>query len=284
MAPSELGKALVAAYRHNGWRTGVMLWQFSSDPSSAIISQATQGLLQLLPSDSPGRPLVKFTCVNRIASQSSDQSLLSSLAVPLSPTVPGYNYVSFYSWTFRAGAQGSLLFWVNPGSFLSTVYRGAMNSSQLREAIKGKYGSQGVKVLANAFGSSELPTSAGLKAEEVAVNLALFVTAYGLDGVEVDYQDNPAFANGSAEQWLVAFTAKLRSLLPNLLIVHTVSAAYFVGAPVLPRGGYLSVNDQAGSLIDFYNLRYFNQYGTAYSSAQSLFQQSTGWAAKTALR
>lgn len=37
MAPENINNALVAAYKHNGWKTGVMFWQFSSDSNSSII-------------------------------------------------------------------------------------------------------------------------------------------------------------------------------------------------------------------------------------------------------
>lgn len=50
-----------------------------------------------------------------------------------------------------------------------------------------------------------------------------------LDGVDIDYQDSLALWRGLGEQWLIDFTSKLKTLLPNHIIVHTAHAAYFIG-------------------------------------------------------
>jgi chitinase len=128
-----------------------------------------------------------------------------------------------------------------------------------------------------------MPTTAGYDPMQVAINLALFVTNYNLDGVDIDYQDSIAFSNGIGEQWLLNFMTKLRSLLPNFLIVHTVNAGYFVGKPIFKNGAYLTVNNQVGSLIDFYNVKYFSQSNSTYNTSQSLFNVSTGWALNTSV-
>ena len=241
MSAGDLNKAIVAAYQHNKWKTGVMYWQFSSDPNSTIIRDTLSGLYALL-SENTNQQLIKFTCVSRIASQVSDDSLLKSMAVPVSASTPGYNYVSFSSWTYRSGAQGSLLFWVSPDTFLTSIYRGGRTKNEVRTMIKEKYSSQGVKILVNVFSGFEYPTTAGFKAEEVAINLAQFVINFNFDGVDIDYQDSFAFRNGKGEQWLINFTNKLKNLLPTHLIVHTASAAYFVGQHIWTNEAYLKVN------------------------------------------
>ena len=45
MQPYELSLSLAAAYRHNKWHTGVMFWQFSSDPNSTVLEKSLNGLL-----------------------------------------------------------------------------------------------------------------------------------------------------------------------------------------------------------------------------------------------
>lgn len=117
----------------------------------------------------------------------------------------------------------------------------------------------------------------------MAINLAQFVSTYNLDGVNIDYNDNYAFRTRTAEQWLTDFTTKLRELLPQSLIVHTVNAAYFVGQPTYPNGAYLTVNENVGSKIDLYNVVYYSQSNSLYSTAETLFTKSTGWASKTAV-
>ena len=82
---------------------------------------------------------------------------------------------------------------------------------------------------------------------------------------------------------MIDFTKKLKSLLPNHLIVHTVNAAYFVGQHIYANQAYLKVNEEVGSMIDFYNIRYFNQGNSAYNTAHSLFKVSSGWATYTSV-
>lgn len=151
MSPVDIDRSLVAAYQHNQWKTGVMFWQFSSDPNSTIVQTATAGLIQLL-TKSMNYP-IKFTCVTSILSQSSDNNTLKSMAVPMNP-FHGYEYVSYSTWTFRAGAQGTLLFWINPSAFLTSSYRRGRMNSQLSADIKSQFSQKGVKILAQVFGSS----------------------------------------------------------------------------------------------------------------------------------
>ena len=41
ISPSELASAIDAEYKANGWKTGVMLYQFSSDINGNIIKEIT---------------------------------------------------------------------------------------------------------------------------------------------------------------------------------------------------------------------------------------------------
>lgn len=141
MTPALLNSTFVAAYNHNQWKTGVMFWQFSSDSNSSILSTTVSGLLELLNKSNNTSTIsypIKFTCINKILNQSSDTAFLKSIALSTG-TSSGYNYVSFYSWTFRSGPQGSLLFWVNPSSFLTSSYRASRSNSQLRDFFKKQY-------------------------------------------------------------------------------------------------------------------------------------------------
>lgn len=95
MSPTDIDRSLVAAYQHNQWKTGVMFWQFSSDPNSTIVQTATAGLIKLLnEATSNIRYPIKFTCVNTILSQTSDANTLVSLGVPSTP-FHGYEYISY---------------------------------------------------------------------------------------------------------------------------------------------------------------------------------------------
>ena len=106
----------------------------------------------------------------------------------------------------------------------------------------------------------------------MANDLADFVTEYDLDGVDskrnfpapgdaclsllnsVDYEDLPAFKKdqgAEAVTWLATFTKALRNKLPagQYTISHAPLAPWFSDA--YPQGGYLGVNKQVGSLIDW---------------------------------
>ena len=50
----------------------------------------------------------------------------------------------------------------------------------------------------------------GLSAISCAQKLSVDVLQYDFDGVEINYQDSYTFDIGTAEQWLIDFTTKLR--------------------------------------------------------------------------
>ena len=99
--------------------------------------------------------------------------------------------------------------------------------------------------MVSAFGSTDAPTSSGKDAVSTANSMASFVKTWGLDGIDVDYEDfNGKILNlrysysfsdsrtqfvtainkhdGSAENWLITFTRTLRAALPagSYLITH----------------------------------------------------------------
>jgi len=136
------------------------------------------------------------------------------------------------------------------------------------------------------FGATEFPTSAGVDPVKCGTDLANFVKTNQLDGVDLDYEDNDAMEKGKGEEWLIQITRTLRQLLPReqgYIISHAPQAPYFMGPPKYPNGGYLTVDKQVGSLIDYYNVQFYNQAQTSYSSYQTLFQTSDGWATDTAV-
>ena len=115
----------------------------------------------------------------------------------------------------------------------------------------------------SAFGATDNPTN--LDPAVVATNLAKFVNDYDLDGCDIDYEDNAAMEAGKGEAWLISFTTKLRSLLPNKIISHAPQGPYFKN-DYYPKGGYVTINQQVGNMIDFYNVQFYNQGDTQYNS------------------
>lgn len=65
----------------------------------------------------------------------------------------------------------------------------------------------------------------------MANDLAAYVKANNLDGVDVDYEDLNAFnaGDGSAEKWLSTFTTALRAALPagDFIITHARKLSAF---------------------------------------------------------
>lgn len=145
-----------------------------------------------------------------------------------------------------------------------------------------------------------------------AQNLAAWVQEYDMDGVDVgkypnhrhytisctknasDFEDLQAFdaGTGSAENWLITFTKELRSLLPEgqYIISHArkcsadyvvpgtkdyiALAPWFQGGGRWGGGGFLKVDSSVGSLIDFYNVQFYNRKCYALVDHLSFSQSS----------
>jgi hypothetical protein len=63
-------------------------------------------------------------------------------------------------------------------------------------------------------GSTDAPTTSGADPVKTAETMAAWVLKYDLDGIDVDYEDFDAMAEGTAEAWLESFTKELRVKLP----------------------------------------------------------------------
>lgn len=139
--------------------------------------------------------------------------------------------------------------------------------------------------MASAFGSTETPTSSGLSAVTVANTMSSWIKTYTLDGIDVDYEDFAAInkADGSAEAWLILFTQTLRSALPSgqYIITHAPVAPWF--SPIYTAGAYTKVNAQVGSLIDWYNVQFYNQGSSEYTTCAGLFTASSSTWPSTAV-
>ncbi|KZT41907.1 glycoside hydrolase family 18 protein, partial [Sistotremastrum suecicum HHB10207 ss-3] len=147
-----------------------------------------------------------------------------------------------------------------------------------RASIISAYHAAGISIMVSAFGSTDAPTSEGADPTATANTIAAFVKQYGLDGVDVDYEDFNAInsGTGSAETWLITFTKALRAQLPSgqYIITHAPVAPWFTTSTSLyPHGAYRAVNTGAGSSIDWYNLQFYNQ-GSDYTTCTTLLTAS----------
>lgn len=58
-----------------------------------------------------------------------------------------------------------------------------------RSSIHSAYSAAGINILASAFGSTENPTTSGFDPTGTANTMATWIKTYGLDGIDVDYED-----------------------------------------------------------------------------------------------
>ncbi|VDC02895.1 unnamed protein product, partial [Peniophora sp. CBMAI 1063] len=149
-------------------------------------------------------------------------------------------------------------------------------SADQRASVKAAYAAAGIKIMVSAFGQTDTPTTNGADPVATANSLAAWVKQYGLDGVDVDYEDFTAFNGGTGVNWLISFTKQLRSQLPagQYIITHAPVAPWFKAG--YAGGGYLAVHQSVGSMIDWYNIQFYNQGQSEYTDCTGLLTASGG--------
>ncbi|KAF8552691.1 glycoside hydrolase family 18 protein [Imleria badia] len=182
-----------------------------------------------------------------------------------------------------------------------------LTASQRAQYVQ-EYNAAGISLIVSGFGSTETPTSSGVDAVTSANDMAAWVIQYGVQGIDVDYevlhlalsimsadsvnrdycgsQDFTAFnsGGGTAETWLINYTKQLRAKLPKgqYIISHAPVAPWF--SPTMwSGGGYLAVDKSVGSLIDWYNVQFYNQGTSEYTTCSGLLTASTSAWPQTAL-
>ncbi|KAF9466092.1 glycoside hydrolase [Collybia nuda] len=192
--------------------------------------------------------------------------------VPAASALKGYNVFTL-SFLLLAGPWDKAYEW--------TTYTDAE-----RATIKSQYAAAGIKLIVSAFGSTDIPTSSGADPVATANTMAAWVKKYNLDGIDVDYEDFGAFdtGNGKAETWLASFTKQLRVQLPqgNYIVTHAPVAPWFTPSRY-SGGGYLKVHSTVGSLIDWYNVQFYNQGASEYTTCANLLTTSSNTWPQTAL-
>ncbi|KAK2460476.1 hypothetical protein APHAL10511_007523 [Amanita phalloides] len=179
-------------------------------------------------------------------------------------SLKGYNVLNL-SFLLLQGA------WDNAGAWASL-------SASERSTIKSQYAAAGIKLMVSAFGSTDTPTSSGADPIATADTMAQWVKTYQLDGIDIDYEDFGAIdkGDGSAERWLISFTTQLRKTLPvgQYIVTHAPVAPWF-SPNRWGGGGYLKVNSEVGHLIDWYNIQFYNQGPTEYTTSTGLLTTSS---------
>ena len=101
--------------------------------------------------------------------------------------------------------------------------------------------------------------------------------------MDIDWEDNAAMEAGKGEDWLIKFQNQLRADLPNHIITHAPQGPYFC-KEFYKNGGYITIDQQVGSKIDFYNIQFYNQGNTEYNTYESLFIKSVGYFNATSVK
>ncbi|KAH8112365.1 glycoside hydrolase family 18 protein [Phellopilus nigrolimitatus] len=201
----------------------------------------------------------------------SDEGVSGEDGPPDVSTIKGYNVFAL-SFLMVSGASDEAQEWVSIGE-------------SKRKSIKSQYAAAGIKLIVSAFGGTDEPTTKGANAVDQAKTIAAWVKKYDLDGVDVDYEDFDAFdkGDGSAEKWLTDLTTQLRKDLPQgqYLLTHAPIAPWF--SPGNAGGAYLTVDKNVGSLIDWYNVQFYNQGSSEYTTCDSLLTTSSSENPKSAL-
>ncbi|KAG7445582.1 glycoside hydrolase family 18 protein [Guyanagaster necrorhizus] len=189
---------------------------------------------------------------------------------PTADAVEGYN-VFILSFLLTEGAWDKAYEW-------TTL------TADERTAIKSEYAAAGIKLLVSAFGSTDIPTTSGVNPNTTAATMAAWVIEYGLDGIDVDYEDTAAMNAGTAEEWLISFTSELRAYLPQdqYIVTHAPVAPWFTPNSYV-GGAYTKVHQEVGDLIDWYNIQFYNQGATEYTDCDGLLTASSSTWPETAL-
>ncbi|KAF7358672.1 Glycoside hydrolase [Mycena sanguinolenta] len=208
--------------------------------------------------------------------------LLSARAVPTGPRWVAYfdRFISSTSLPAVADISGFNVFalaFIYSASLQDNAATWAELDAATRATIKAEYAAAGISLIVSAFGAGPTPTSGGDDPTAAANFIANYVKEFDLDGVDVDYEDFGAIETaGTAVAWLSTFTTALRAQLPQgqYILTHAPVAPWF--SPGLwPDNGYLGVNAAVGNLIDWYNVQFYNQGVTEYTTCAGLLTASS---------
>ncbi|KAJ7230292.1 glycoside hydrolase family 18 protein [Mycena pura] len=188
---------------------------------------------------------------------------VSSTSLPDPSLISGFNVFAL-AFVYSASLQDNAAVW-------------AELDAGTRASIKAEYAAAGISLIVSAYGSGPVPTSGGDDPTAAANFIANYVKTNDLDGVDVDYEDFGALETaGTAVAWLSTFTRALRAQLPQgqFILTHAPVAPWFTPNR-WPNNGYLGVDAAVGSLIDWYNVQFYNQGASEYTTCAGLLTASS---------
>ncbi|EED77817.1 hypothetical protein POSPLDRAFT_94833 [Postia placenta Mad-698-R] len=183
----------------------------------------------------------------------------------------------------RSSPHSIIAFLLTEGAWDNAEGWASLSASD-RSTLKSQYAAAGISLMVSVFGSTDTPTSSGADPTDTANTFAAWVQEYDLDGIDVDYEDFDAFDAGTAEAWLVTFTTQLRNQLPasDYIITHAPVAPWF-SPNYWTNGGYIQVDSEVGDLINWYNIQFYNQGSTEYTTCAGLLTNSSSTWPESAL-
>lgn len=226
----------------------------------------------------PNNYPIRVAYIDRISSWYGD-SIATALGVPGYAPPHDYNYIYLAFWSCAGSPKDIAMVWANAYTYFSQGNSFGNDTQTIQKNLRKRYNDAGIKVLVSAFGDSEFPTSAGEDPTACGYKLGNFVLDNNLDGADIDWEDNTAMNRGTGEEWLIQFTRALREVIPNHIVTHCPQAPYFKNEYYTNgtiNGGYKTINDQVGDLINFYILQFYNQVDSRYDTYEELFVHATG--------
>merc|ERR1719474_1385565 len=233
------------------------------------------------------------------ANPGTNENFLKYIGVPGYGGDLGYNVLNFAFWVSTstnggAAVNGAAYDWQNienriTDSSLIQVLTGksSATAAELRAGIKAIYAQDGIDICISAFGGADHPMGNGANAVTTAQALYQYGIDYDYDCYDIDWEEaycGKFGATAYGEQWLCDLTDELYSLKSaDQYITHAPQAPYFMGTPQYPLGGYTTVHKNCGDKISWYNVQFYNQGSTRYDTYSSLFVNSDGWSANTAV-
>ncbi|KAI1787342.1 glycoside hydrolase [Ganoderma leucocontextum] len=186
--------------------------------------------------------------------------------LPALDQIQGFNVVNL-AFLLSDGPHDQVLNWAN------------LDATK-RQQLKQQYNQAGVSIVASAFGATDLPTSGGKDPVALANTMGQFILSHDLDGIDVDWEEITLVTsqNGVGEAWLATFTQTLRQQLPQgqFILTHAPVGPWFQPG-FCPGGCYLTVDKTVGSLIDWYNIQFYNQSPSpGYEDCNSLLNSAGG--------
>jgi len=143
------------------------------------------------------------------------------------------------------------------------------------------YHSKNIKVMVSVGGGTVTPTTSKWDPAVTANNAAKFAKDNHLDGVDLDWEDPNALIDNpvNALNRMVTYTTTLRNALGNSCVIsHSPGAPYL--CPTFPykypesQFFYYKVDKKVGSLIDFYNVLFYDTNNSDYLTVKTLIDES----------